>query len=177
MSRTKKLTLSAMVTALCVIALAASSLLPNLSVSLAALAGLFPAAVVLACGYEWACGAMLAALILAELLVPVKTAVAWFAVFFGHYPLWKAGIEALQSKTGKAWLGWGLKLLGFCACMAVLYFFLRSLFSAGLSYDVSNGSLSPVIWIAGLLVAFVVYDCAFSILIGWFRTRVLPKLR
>ena len=177
MGRTKKLTLSAMVTALCFIPLAASSLLPNLSISLAALAGLFPAAVVLVCGYGWACGAMLASLLLAELLLPVKTATVWFAVFFGHYPLWKAGIEALQGKTGKAWLGWVLKLLGFSACISVLYFFLRSFFFAGLSNDFSDSSLNPMIWVAGLLTVFVVYDYVFSILIGWFRTKVLPRLR
>jgi len=176
MSRTKKLTLSALVTALCVICLAGSMLLPRVSLSLAALAGIFPAITVLACGYGWAAGAAAAAAVLALLLLPEKTAGVWFVCFFGHYPIWKALIEGLQGKTGKPMLGWCLKLLGFSACMALLYLAFRSLFSNAIPFDASTIPAGHIVLIAALLTAFVAYDYAFSIVIACFRDRIYPKL-
>ncbi len=177
MSRTRKLTLSSMVTALCVICLAGSTLLPRVTLSLAALAGLFPAVTVMVCGYGWAAGASLVAALLALLLLPDKTAGVWFLCFFGHYPIWKALIEGLQTRKGKPALGWALKLLGFSACMALLFFVFKNLFTGAIPYDFTQNAAGPAILVVALLAAFVVYDVAFSILIGFFRTRIQPKLK
>lgn len=176
MTRTKKLTLSALVAALCVVCMAGSAILPRVTLSLAALAGVFPAVAVIVCGYGWAAGTSLAAALLALLLLPDKTAGVWFACFFGHYPLWKALIERMQTKLGKPVLGWTLKLIGFAACMALLYFAFKSLFTAAVPYDYSQNAVGPVVLVGALLAAFVIYDIAFSILIGFFRIRILPKL-
>lgn len=176
MSRTKKLTLTAMIAALCLLCLAGSSLLPRVTLSLAALAGIFPAATVIVCGSGWAaCGSAVAAA-LALLLLPDKTAGVWFACFFGHYPIWKALIEALQARLGKPWLGWLLKRLGFAACMLLLYLAFSGLFAAAIPYAFSEHSAGPFILAAALLAAFAVYDYAFSILITFFRVKILPKL-
>jgi hypothetical protein len=177
MSRTKKLTFSALIAALCVLCLAGSVLLPRITLSLAALAGLFPAAAVIVCGYGWAAGASAAAALLALLLLPDKTAGVWFACFFGHYPIWKALIEGFQTKTGKTWLGWLLKLLGFAVCMAVLYVLFSGFFASGVPFAFTEYTAGPALLVIALLAAFVVYDIAFSILIGWFRMRILPKLK
>ena len=177
MSNTKKLTFSALVTALCVLCLAGSALLPRITLSLAALAGLFPAAVVIVCGCGWAAGASAAAALLALLLLPDKTAGIWFACFFGHYPIWKALIERYQTEQHKVWLGWLLKLLGFAACMALLYFAFTAFFAAGIPFDMYESRYGRYVLMIVLPIAFVVYDIAFSILIGWFRINVLPKLK
>lgn len=177
MSRTKKLTVSALIAAVCVICLALSLVIPRVTLSLAALAGIFPAALVMVCGYAWAAGAAATAALLALLLLPDKTAGIWFLFFFGHYPIWKALIEGLQAKIGKPWLGWALKLLGFAVCMALLYFLFGKLFAAGIPYAFSEYSAGPYILVIALLLAFVVYDIAFSILINWFRIKILPKLQ
>ncbi|MBO4419482.1 MAG: hypothetical protein J5789_06645 [Oscillospiraceae bacterium] len=176
MSRTKKLTLSALVAALCVICLAGSTVVPRVTLSLAALAGIFPAVTVMACGYGWAAGASAVAALLALLLLPDKTAGVWFACFFGHYPIWKALIEGLQVKKGRPVLGWTLKVLGFGVCMALLYFVFQALFTGAIPYDFSKSALGPAILIGALLIAFVIYDIAFSGLINWFRVKILPKL-
>ena len=177
MSRTKKLTLAAMMSALSLICLGGSALLPRVTLSLAALAGIFPAATVITCGYGWAGVGSAAAAALALLLLPDKTAAVWFACFFGHYPLWKALIEHWQTQQGKPLWGWALKLLGFGLCMALLYLVFSALFAAAIPYDFTASAAGPTILIAVLLAAFVVYDIAFSILIGWFRINVLPKLK
>ena len=175
MSPTKKLTLSALVAALCTLCLGLGSLAPSMALPAAGLAGIFPAVIVIACGYGWALGTSAVAAALALLLLPDKTSAVWFACFFGHYPLWKALIEAWQTRMGKPALGWGLKLLGFALCGAVLYGALRTFFVAALPFDLS--SLGLLLACLVLTAAFLVYDVAFSILIGWFRINLLPKLR
>ena len=177
MNRTKKLTISALIAALCVIFLAGSLLLPRVTLSLAAFAGLFPAVVVIACGYGWAAGASAAAAALALLLLPKKTAGIWFLCFFGHYPIWKALIERWQTEHKKPLLGWLMKLLGFALCMSLLVLLFGKLFAAAIPFQFSEYSAGPYIILLILPLAFVLYDVAFSILIGWFRLKVLPKIK
>ena len=69
-----------------------------------------------------------------------------------------------------------MKLLGFAACMLLLYLVFSDLFAAAIPYAVSQHSAGPFILIAALLGAFAVYDRAFSILIAFFRAKILPKL-
>ncbi len=177
MSTAKKLTFSALIAALSVLALAVGALLPRVTLSMAALAGLFPAAVVIVCGHGWAAGSAAVAAILALLILPDKTAGIWFACFFGHYPIWKALIEAFQTRKGKPWMGWLLKLLGFAACICLLWFVFVSFFTAALPAGIFESGYGRIVLLIVLPIAFIVYDIAFSILIGWFRIKVLPKLK
>ena len=177
MTRTRKLTTTALIAALCVLCLAGSVVLPRITLSLAALAGLFPAVTVMACGYAWAAGGAAVAALLALLLLPDKTAGVWFVCFFGHYPIWKALFEALGMKQSKQWLAWTLKLLSFAASMLLLYVLFGNLFAAAIPYDYTQSGAGPYLLVAALLAAFVAYDYAFSVLIGYFQTRVLPRIR
>lgn len=172
MKRTKKLTVSAAVSALCVAFLALSALLPNLSLSFSALAGLFPAAVVICCGSLWSLGASAAAAALALLLLPDKTAAIWFCLFFGHYPVWKAFTERCRQPAAV----WALKLLGFLVCGAALYLIFRSAFLSVLPSFLDGNSWAPAIAAAGFCVCFILYDLAFSRLISWFIKRILPHI-
>ena len=61
--------------------------------------------------------------------------------------------------------------------MALLYLAFHTLFSNAIPLDFSSIPAGPAVLIAGLLAAFLVYDYAFSIFIGFFRAKVLPKLR
>lgn len=176
MSPTRRLTITALIAALCVLCLGGSMVLPGITLSLAALAGLFPAVTVISCGYGWAAGGFAGAALLALLLLPDKTAGIWFACFFGHYPIWKGLAEGLQVKLGRPWLGWGLKLLGFGACMLLLYSLFGKLFAAAIAFDFSQYPAGHWLLIGVLFAAFLAYDIAFSILIGYFRAKLLPRL-
>ena len=176
MSRTKKLTFSALSAALCVVALALGAFVPRVTLAMSALAGIFPAVAVVACGYGWGIGASAAAALLGLLLLPDKTGALWFLLFFGHYPFWKLLAERLQTKLGKAWIGWCIKLAGFAACMLLLRALFRTAFAAALpSFLTGAGWIAAVL--AALCVCFVLYDIAFSILIGYFRIRILPRFK
>lgn len=176
MSRTRKLTLSAMIAALCVAFLALSALLPQITLSLCAIAGLFPAAVVIACGYGWAFGSAVTAALLALLLLPDKTAGIWFACFFGHYPIWKAWAEQLQTRLERPVIGWGIKCFGLLLSTTVLFQFFRAAFLAPLGF-LQKTSFGPYVLAVLLVAAFVLYDLAFSTMIGYFRVKILPRLR
>ena len=176
MSRTRKLTLSAMVAALCVALMYLSVLVPRVSLAITALAGIFPAAVVIVCGSGWAAGTFVTAAALGLLLLPEKTAPLWFAFFFGHYPIWKAAVERLQTKLGKPLIGWALKLVGAAVCLALLYFLFRSGFLAAIPSAVLGKAGVMVVCLI-LAICFVLYDIAFSILIGYFRIHILPRFQ
>lgn len=176
MSRVKKLTFTAMITALCIAVPYAALLLPGMRLAFAALAGIFPAAVVIVCGPGWAGGCWAAASLLGLLLLPDKAAALWFVCFFGHYPIWKGLIERLQTKLGKPWLGWLLKLAGAALCVLILWLILRDSFLGAAPY-LRRGGVTPVLFCLGLAAAFVAYDVAFSILIGYFRVKILPRIR
>lgn len=176
MSSTKKLTLTALISALCVLCLGGTVLVPRLTLSMAGLAGLFPAVTVMTCGYGWAAGGSAVTVLLALLLLPDKTAGIWFACFFGHYPIWKGLIEAFQLRRAKPFLGWGMKLLGFWSCALLLYFLFGNFFAAAVSLDFSGHPAGIWLLMGILSGAFIVYDIAFSVLIGYFRTKLLPRL-
>ena len=176
MNRTRKLTVSALVAALCTAMMYLGVLVPRVSLASAALAGIFPAAVVILCGYGWAAGCFTVAAALGLLLLPVKTVPLWFAFFFGHYPIWKALIERLQTKLGKAWLGWLLKLAGAALCAAGLWLIFRGSFFAGIPAAFRTKAGMAVTCVI-LAAAFIAYDIAFSILIGYFRLKIRPRIQ
>lgn len=172
MTRTKKLTVSAAVSAICVVFLALSAVIPNMTLGLCALAGLFPAVAVICCGHLWALGAAAVAGTLALLLLPEKTAGLWFCLFFGHYPIWKSLAERCKSQI----LSWTIKLLGFLACGAALYLLFSAVFTAVLPSFVADSAWVLPMAAAGFIVCFVLYDLAFSRLIAWFVKKILPHI-
>lgn len=176
MSRTKKLTVSSLIAALSVAALGMTALFPGVTLALTAMAGIFPAAAIVACGYGWGLGTAVVAAALGFLLLPDKTAMIWFVLFFGHYPFWKLAAERLQTKLGKPWIGWILKIAGFIACILLVFFLFSAAFSSAVPLSLSSKALEAAA--LGLLcVCFVLYDVAFSILIGYFRIHILPRLK
>ena len=86
-------------------------------------------------------------------------------------------IERWQTEHQKPLVGWILKLMGFALCMSLLVLIFGKLFAAAIPFDFSEFTAGPYILLIVLPLAFVLYDLAFSILIGWFRLNVLPKIK
>lgn len=166
MKPAKKLTLSAILTALCVVVLFAGSFVPNFQISLVALAAIFPAVSVLHCGCFWAAAVYAVSGGLAFLLLPDKSCAIWFLVVFGHCGITKS----LTERCGNRVIEWLLKILLFGACIAVMYLFLRTFFFAILPEQ------SLWLLLAGLLICFILYDVAFSALISFYCRRVKPHV-
>lgn len=167
MRSVKKLTVSAILTALCVIFLAGGSFVPNMALSFVAASALLPAVAVIQCGYFWAAAVYAASGLLALLLLPDKTCALWFLIVLGHYGIFKSLIERLKSPV----IEWLLKILLFGALLLVLFFLFRTVFRGVLP------QYSEWILLGGLLVCFVLYDIAYSALISFYLRRIRPHIK
>lgn len=163
-NRTKKLALSAVLTALSVLLLYMASLLPGAKLAVCAMAGLLPAAVVITCGLGWSTGVWIATAVLALLLCPQKEAALAYALMLGPYPMLKSLIERLD----RLFLEWILKLAVFYALLSGIYFGFRAVFLQLIRLQTEQ--LAMFFLLCG--VAFAAYDIAFSRLIALFMRRV-----
>ena len=166
MSAVKKLTVAAILTALCIIFLYVGSLLPAVKISAVAIAGLLPAVAVIHCGYVWASGVYVAAGLLSLLLLPEKTCVIWFLIVFGHYGIFKSLLEQIENRVAE----WALKLALFAVCIAIMFLLFHAFFIAALP------QYAEWLLFFGLLICFVLYDIAFSALISFYQRRIQPHV-
>ena len=134
-----------------------ASLSPSGRVGLAAAAGLFPLAAVLAAGRGagYFCWATVS--ILGMILLPDKGLALLFLLLFGLYPVLKSRFE--QSRGAAA--GWLLKLIYFNGILALSWFVFRSLFLPNLPGWLEN---TAMIWAGGNAV-FILYDIGLTRLI------------
>lgn len=167
MKPVKKLTVSAILTALCVLLLYLGCVVPNLGISLVAAAALLPAVSVIHCGCIWAAGVYAASGFLALLLLPDKSCAVWFLTVLGHYGILKSLIEQLKRPVFE----WILKLAVFGVCICVIYFLFRTAFVRMLP------QYGAMLLFAVLAVCFVLYDIAFSALISFYCRRIKPHIQ
>ena len=159
---TQKLTRAGILTAVAAVFLFAGAWVPRGGIALAALACLVGAAVLIECGLWWAVGHYLVTALLGLLLSPDKTPALWYALVLGPWPVLKHLIERLDSPIAR----WALKLAVFCACTAALYFLFSAAFAASMPQ-------MPVYLLLPVLAAvFIVFDVAFTRLIGLYMRRV-----
>lgn len=166
MSATKKLTLSAVLTALCVVLLYFAAVLPVSQLAVIAAAGLVPAVAVIHAGCWWGLGVYGAAGLLSLLILPTKMAALWFLLVFGHYGILKSLIERVHA----VFLTWVLKLGVFSLCIGLMYGLFRGFFLAALP------TAHLAVLFGALLLCFVLYDIAFSALISVYNRRVKPHI-
>jgi len=161
---TKYLARTAMLTALGVVLISLSGMLPTARIALAGMAGILPAVIVVRDGPGRAYLLFVASALLAALVAPDKGSVLLYALFFGHYPMAKCYIERL----GKLVLEWALKLI-LCNSVVTLCTAAFSMFFTG-EFE-ALGGLLPVVY-AVTNIAFVVYDIGFSKLIAFYVKRM-----
>lgn len=166
----KKLAFGAILTALSVALLWIGSVLPTGRIALVALASLLPAAAVLHSGLPLSFLVYAASALLSILILPDKTCAVAYALVLGWYGAVKSLIERLDSVV----LEWVIKIALFAAVSCLFYFVFTAMFLSLISL-----SAMPFAWliIPVLLVAFVLYDVAFSGLIGMYQERVAKHIR
>lgn len=159
-----RIALGGLLTALGVVILLISSVLPVMKVGMAAVAGMVTAIAVARLGIGAAALTWIATSVLALLIVPSKAAALLFAAFFGPYALMKNLVE----RHMHSWTQW-IPKLAFCTVLSALL--LR--FSAqilNLIPDVLGGVLPLAVLLIDII--FVVYDVVFSKLISYFIVRI-----
>ena len=138
---------------------------PSGRLGLAAAAGLFPMAGVLAAGRAagylcWAAGG-----ILGLIMLPDKGVALLYLAFLGLYPVVKGRIESLRRRSAE----WVLKLVFFNGVLTLFWFLLQGLFLPDPPHWLGENSL--LLYAVGNLV-FVVYDVGLSKLIALLRVRI-----
>lgn len=154
-----KISLCAILTALSVILLLLGGISGTLDLASAALASLCVVIAVIEAGYGSAFLVYLAASIIGLLLLPAKTPVLFFAVFFGYYPIIKSLSERLSML-----LSYVVKLLSYSAAFAITAAASLIFMTSGSTEISSPIVLYTVLYFACAFV-FVIYDIALTRLI------------
>ena len=164
----RRLTVTAMMTALSVIFLYLACIFPTGQLGFTAVASLFGVAAVVECGIAAGIFVYVGASVLGLLLLPEKTMAFLFLVFFGLYPVVKSLIE----RIGRLIPEWALKLLFFNAALSAVWFLLRGLAlpESALSYP------TAVVYALGNVV-FILYDIGLTRLIGVYIRRISNKIK
>ena len=164
-----RVAVTAMLTALSLVLLYLSALLPTGRMGVVAAAGLLPAAAVVTGGLPAGALCWAGTGLLGLLLLPDKGNALLYLIFFGVYPLIKYWIERIGALLPELLL----KLLFFNAALTVFWFGLRAVFLAALPLPVQ------ALWLVylGGNMAFLIYDFGCSKLIALYIQRVDKVLK
>ena len=163
-SATARITYPAILGALSLVFVYVGAVAPSGNWGLVALAGLFPAAVVISFGLKSGFLCWVGVSVLAFVLIPGKFCALLYAVLFGLYPMLKSVIEGLRKKT----VGYVLKLAFFNIAFTILYTVMRVAVLDSLPNILQTGWL---LYVVGNVV-FLVYDFGFSKLIAFYIARI-----
>ncbi len=155
--------------ALALIILYLGTAIPTGIWGVAAVAGLFPAVVVLSVGFAAGFLCWAGVTILAFLILPDKLMALLFGALFGLYPILKGLIERLRRLP----LEYILKLAFFNAALTAIYLTMRAAVLSSLPAALS------AVWALYAVgnVVFLLYDYGLSRLVVLYRNRVHRHLR
>lgn len=167
--RTRRLAVSAMLSALGVVIMYIGSPIEVMDISLAVIASLFCVLAVVEYGgaYPWMIFAVTA--VLSVWLLPNKTPGAMYAVFFGFYPILKEKFEG----RGRI-LSWVLKELVFNIGLAAMLLLFKFVFMVG---EVNIGPVYIVAVVVMAELVFILYDIALTRLISLYIYRLRKRFR
>ena len=166
---------SSIMTALTVVCLYGSVVLPTGKIALLAMTSLCVLVTQAECGTKFALIQFLASALIGSLLVPFKSQIVIFILFIGYYPILKSHME----RIGKRWLEWLVKILFFNAVLIVAYFalkyFLLAYINFGTIFNIVFSNLILVVIVAE--VVFVLYDYMLSMLASYYVNVVQKRLK
>ena len=168
MRRTKKITLSAMLTALSVILLWIGSLLQYLDLTVAVFAAFAVIFAHIELRAPWSFGVWGGTSFLSLLLFP-SAAALYYAAFAGIYSVLKAYFERLPRL-----FGWAAKILSFNLLFAAVLLLARFVFL--LPEWEGDALLTAALFVLGN-VAFLCYDTALTLCIRIYSLKIRPRIK
>jgi hypothetical protein len=166
----KKIALAGILTALAATALFLENIIPTGKLGFYVFAGFILSVVIMECGLSFGWISYTAVSGIALLLVPEKTAIVPYILFFGSYSLVKSHIERLNRLIPE----WVLKFLFFN--LSLYFMWNIAVHLLGL---VPQGLLDvmPVYGVVLILqVFFFVYDWIFTFWIQYYLKKISPKI-
>jgi hypothetical protein len=175
--RSSQIALGGIFSALCLVLMFLTGLVPFATYALPALAGAMLVAVVIEIGSKMAILAYISVSILSLFVVPDREAAMMFIVFFGYYPILKEKLESIPSRI----LEYVLKLGLFNATIVAGYAVMTYLLGIPLLTEGAEdfGKYTIFILLLSGNVVFFIYDYALtryiSVYVKWFKPRFLRR--
>lgn len=167
------ISLCGVISALSVVVMMLTMLIPIASYTLPALAGMLCTLIVIEVNKKSALAVYVVVSVLSIIIVPDKEAVFLYILFFGYYPILK---NILENRIKSNVIQFVLKLLIFTLSAIIAY--LLSIFILGIpaeEYEIFGVNL-PIIFLLICIASFVMYDYAFSKIIILYFIKFRDKL-
>ena len=166
--KTKRIAISAMLSALGVVFLYLGSLIDVLDISMAVIASVCCIFAVIEFGgaFPWLIYAVTG--VLSLLLLPRKEAAVMYLLFFGFYPILKEKLEKKKKLTS-----WMLKELIFNVALAVMLLLSKLLLTA----DTAEPWFMYLLFVAIAEITFPIYDLALTRIISLYIYKIRSKFR
>lgn len=165
--RTRYITVTAMLTALTVVLLYISSLIPSGRIGMSAIAGLIAAAAVIEFGISAGAACFVSSSVIALVILPQKSGAILYLMFFGYYPILKSLFERQKKRA----VEWTLKIVLLNAALTASYLLWRY----GFLPDITIGAGQIILIYIFANIGFIIYDIGFSRLAHYYTTRIYKK--
>ena len=159
----RKISLAAMLAAFTLLFLYIASIIPSGKFAMYFLSSVFISALLVEYETGLAFLMFVAVSLLSLLILPDRTRVLYYILFFGHYGIGKHYIEKIKDKV----VAFVVKLLYFNAAMGLMYILATKLFLAD---SVSTLPIWALLVIAQ--VVFVIYDYLYSLVTEFYYQRL-----
>lgn len=171
--KSAKTAVGGIVTALSIVIMFMTSVIPTLTYALPAAAGILLCLIVIEIDKKWAFGVYAAVSVLSVLLIADKEAAVMYVMFFGYYPILKGVFEGKLSSL----VSWILKFIVFNA--GVILAFIISIYVFNIPFDEMEtyGYGAAVILLIAGNVIFLIYDFALSNLIKLYLLKWRKSFR
>ncbi len=150
-----KIAFGGIASALCVLIMLLTAIIPFLTYAAPMIAGLLIYAVGYECGKKTGIGAYISVSALLLILSPEKESAFMFAFFFGYYPIFSVSIDRIRSKAVR----WILRFLLFNASMTAAYYILLKVLVAVDSEEFTKYSMLILLAMGNVLL--VLYEFMF----------------
>ncbi|MCL2124377.1 MAG: hypothetical protein FWH33_00120 [Oscillospiraceae bacterium] len=167
-NKTRMITLVAMLSALTIAVLYITSIWPTGQLGFAAVSSLFVAAAIIEMGIAPGLYVYVVSSLIGALVLPNRSTLLLFILFFGYYPIIKRLSEKLRSRAAQ----WALKLVLFNVALSVIWFALRGLVFPDFEMHV----IFPVLYIGGNAV-FIVFDYGYSKLLLFYMSSIHQRIK
>lgn len=168
-----RIALCSIISALSVVLLLLTSVIPFGTFAVPCMAGLCIIAIVIEYGGKWAFGVFSVVSLLSVFLAGDKEAVMFFITIFGHYPIVKSLVE---SKIKSRAIQYVIKLIAFNIGAIVAFFVGTFLLSIPAEEYTLFGIYMPWLFLVIGNIFFVLYDFAVTGLVGYYVCNLRNKL-
>jgi len=172
-----RISLGGIISAVCLMLMFFTSLLPMLDYTIPAFAGFLMVVMIVETSPKWAVTTYVVVSTLCFIVTPNYEATMLFVLFMGYYPILKFYLDRLENKV----LSWTIKYVVFNVAVVIFFLVFQYVFT---SVDLLEGMemfgrfAIPILWLMGNIM-FLLYDIVLGQLvdlyINWFRKKILRR--